>query len=284
MIHRHGQLSSNFFYEAGELLLGRKHKSIAIAIKKFANESNNDYGGRFLTKPDWQRWTENANHIYRTYDLSVYGESLLKDRGKWTNYAIPPLVRSTSEEHDYMGSTAMASLWLATLKTPNIRYIHGDEILERAGVDSMRFNVTVDGKESELRPDALGGFEYQTRDGPRYRFFLGEWDRSTERVNSKSAYFKSIAHKLEQYRDFIVKGKYKDILGLTAPMVVLFLTNSTARKDNLLQLQPNEYTLLRAAPHFPRGHKPSHVMYELLNEPWERAGHPPVLLTDPKRQ
>lgn len=276
-IHRHGQLSSNFitrYFQA----FGRNPRYGLNRLTKLAHETNNCQGGRLLSKPDWQLDTAFADNHHIIYDLTAFSESILKNEGKWRNNAMPPLVRSNSFKHDYMATSILASIELATLGT-DVRYIFADEILDRAGKDTMQFDTA----HGILRPDGLFGLEYKDQDKTYYRFFMLEADRATEPIRGKvqGKTRRSYEQKILQYRDFIGKKKYHDQLKLTAGLMVLNVTSEVARKETLIALtreisnEQNNYLLFRSATHFNRFFKPSHVMDELFTDGWERAGADP---------
>lgn len=280
-LHRIGQLSSNFitdYYQA----FGRNPRYGLNRLTRLSHETNNCQGGRLLYKPDWQLDTAFADNHAIIYDLSPFSESILKNEGKWRKRAIPPLVRSNSFKHDYMATSIIASIELATMETDTIRFIYGDEILDRAGKDTMVFDT----EHGPLRPDGLFGLEYKDQEKTYFRFFMVEADRATEPIRGKvhGKTRRSYELKIMQYRDFIGKKKYRDQLNLTAGIMVLNVTSEVARKETIIDLtnelsnDGNNYLLFRSATHFNRFFKPSHVMKELFTGEWERAGADPFVI------
>lgn len=185
--------------------------------------------------------------------------------------------------HRYMVAAITASIELASLADPNLSFIPQHAILARAQT-TLRYLVSIKnpetGKEekSDLIPDALFGLEYHHNGTRRYRFFLVEADRGTEPSRASKFNRKSHLRNFLQYRDYVGGGRYREHLGLSAPLLVLNVTSSGATMVNMLKLAlevsptGNTYQLFQSARQFGRYFKPTPPAPELLSTPWMRAG------------
>lgn len=277
--HRHGDLSSNFYFKYGTLK-GYSEGHIRNSFTKWSNEVNTEQGGRFFEKVDWQLDTAGSDYHHTIYRPTLYADNILMNRGLFREYALPPITRSNSYKHDYGTSAIMASIEIATMETENVRFIFGDELLERAGVKIMSFDTD----HGWLRPDGIFGLEYTDGEKKYYRAFVLEYDRATEPIKRSANGKKSYEQKFHQYRDFIAKKKYRDALKLTCGLFVLNVTTEVSRmktmKDTAQKLSDgvNNYQLFYAVPHMSGFFKPSHVMTEMFTAPLLRAGADPIYL------
>ncbi|MCB0055399.1 MAG: replication-relaxation family protein [Caldilineaceae bacterium] len=280
-IHRHGPLSTPYLVAYSQALR-RSTKRAKERLTDLFNEDNTPHNGPYLTRPFQQFETLDARQNDLVYDLSPQAITLLKEQSVWSELAPNP---SGSWKHTFMTACITASVELATLQTRHVRYIFQDEILARSG-SRLHFPVTIAGITKSLIPDALFGLEYTDTDGKKYyRFFFVEADRSTEPNQANTLERKSYARTLMQYREFVGKGLYKEALGLTAGVLVLNVTTSKLRERNLLRLTEEEfksggsnYLLFQSAPAFGRYFKPPHILTDLFEKPWQRAGREPFAI------
>ena len=274
-LHRHGPLASTFL-----LAYSRStHRSCGRAKDRLTHlyHEAGKHGGAYLERP-WQQFaTQGSRYHDLVYDVSDAGLRALKDAGRLCEHVPAP---SGPWVHRYMTAAITASIELATIKTESIRYIFGDEILGRAQAP-LRFPVTVGGVTNNLIPDALFGLEYTVCGRKLYRFFIVEADRGTEPATASASRHrrKSYERTVHQYREFVGKGQYRQALRLTAGMIVLNVTTSEARLQNLIDLTAklseggrNSYMLFAALPAFGRAFRPVDVLDHLLTTPWRRAG------------
>ena len=274
-LHRHGPLSSTFLLAYSK----RTYRSDGRAKDRLTHlyHEAGKHGGACLERP-WQQFaTHGARYHDLVYDITDAGLLALMDAGRLREHVPAPF---GPWAHRYMTAAITASIELATMRTDNVRYIFGDEILGRAGTP-LRFPVTLAGVTSDLIPDALFGLEYVVAGRSLYRFFIVEADRGTEpaTANGSRRRRKSYERTIHQYRVFVGKGMYKRALRLTAGMVVLNVTTSEARMRNLVALTGklaeggrNSYMLFAALPAFGRAFRPVEVLDHLLTSPWRRAG------------
>jgi len=276
-LHRHGPLASTFL-----LAYSRStHRSDGRAKDRLTHlyHEAGKHGGAYLERP-WQQFaTQGARYHDLVYDVSDAGLRALKDAGRLREHVPAP---SGPWVHRYMTAAITASIEIAALRNDNVRYIFGDEILRRAET-SLRFPVTVASVTSNLIPDALFGLEYAAGGRKLYRFFIVEADRGTEPATATASRHrrKSYERTIDQYREFVGRGQYRQPLRLTAGMVVLNVTTSEARLQNLIELTGklseggrNSYMLFAALPALGRAFRPVEVLDHLLTTPWQRAGLP----------
>jgi hypothetical protein len=274
-LHRHGPLASTFLL-AYSRSTHRSHGRAKDRLTQLYHEAGK-HGGAYLERP-WQQFaTQGARYHDLVYDVTDAGLRALKATGRLREHTPAP---SGPWVHRYMTAAIAASIEIATLRTENIRYIFGDEILGRAGT-SLRFSVTAAGVTNNLIPDALFGLGYAAGSRKLYRFFIVEADRGTEPATATASRRrrKSYERTIHQYREFVGKGQYRQALRLTAGMVVLNVTTSDARLQNLIELTGklseggrNSYILFAALPALGRAFRPVDVLDHLLTTPWKRAG------------
>ena len=72
----------------------------------------------------------------------------------------------------------------------------------------------------DLIPDAVYGLEYVRSDGLYYKFTCVEVDRGTEPKTSSNMERKSLERMRLQYENYIGNERYKDHLGMSAPMEI----------------------------------------------------------------
>jgi hypothetical protein len=198
------------------------------------------------------------------YALDTPAELALKEHGLWSDYAVK---HGRAWKHDYAVGAITSSIELGTLGT-NIRYIPGHKILARAET-TLSFPTTIEGATVNLYPDGLFGLEYIHDSEKYYRFYCLEFDRGTEPVKGKKYSRKSHERNVAQYRQFIAEGKYKDMLGLSAGMMVLYVTTSEARMQHLMEITDNNYSLFAHASQLGGIFKPVKPL-DLFTRPWQR--------------
>lgn len=279
-IHQHGPLPSSFLlqYTANQR---KSEKRASERLTDLFNEDQTKHGGCYLDRPLQQFRTIDSRYNQLVYDLLPAAELALKEQG---------LLHKTNTKssgpwlHQFMVACVTASIELATLQSPSIRFIPQYEILERANT-TLRYPIEMRDPNSgksvskDLIPDALFGLEYKTTNGSRYRFFMVECDRSTEPATSKNFNRKSLERNLQQYRKYIVTGRYKEHLKLTAPLLVLNITTSPERLTKMIEITNkladgtgNSYQLFQSWSDFGPVFRPPSPNLELLNGLWQRAG------------
>ena len=281
-LHRHGPLSSTYLHAFSENLC-RNPQRARNRLTDLYNENSNPHGGFYMDRPPQQFQTLDARYQDLVYDITPCAEEALKEDGRFRKDAPKP---TGPWVHRYMVSSIAAAIEIETLKDPSLRFVFQDEILERAEVP-LRFPVEYRNRatkkldKAELVPDGIFGLEYRLSDGrKRYRFFAIEADRNTEPIRSSQFARKSYYRAVLQYREFVGRGVYKDILKMTVPLLVLNVTTNPTHLQSLVDLVAevsggagNTFMLFQATPSFGRVFKPPALLPHLLHGSWQRAGH-----------
>lgn len=226
-IHEHGPLPSSYLIRYSQHLSTNKSRAQNRLTDLF-NEADTPHQAPYLTRPPQQFQTIDARYNELIYGLTDAGEQALKDRGiysDWVHGAGGPFW------HQREVAKVTAGVEIDCLNRSDRNYIQGWQVLERAQ-KRLRYPVTFKdpgtGKAltRDLIPDQLYGIEYLTDDGPRYRFYVLEVERGTNPKTSNQDR-KSVERMEAMYDVYIGRGKYKEHLGLGAPMV-LVLANSNS--------------------------------------------------------
>ena len=272
-LHQHGPLPTTYLHAYSKTLLGSKDQG--RAVKRMADLFHES---GLIERPHQQFNTINARYNSLVYDLSPQGMELLKSLGKYSDHSPTP---NGPWVHKCMISCITSSIELETFYH-DVRYIHQHEILERKNVNlripiSYSDPCTLKTIRTDLIPDGLFGLEYQLNNGSSYLFFVLEADRSTEPIRYKNQSRKSFQRSLQQYREFIGRGKYKDHFGLTAGMLVLNITTAESRIENMMNSisessNLNRYMLFQSVNNFGQIFKPVAPNQKFLTESWMRAG------------
>ena len=130
----------------------------------------------------------------------------------------------------------------------------------------------------DVVPDALFGLEYRGADRARYRFSAVEVDRGTMPVVRRDGRQTSYQAKLAAYVDAIMARSHKEHLGLPN-LLVLTVTEAPGHPKTMLQ---GAAGFPDAAPAFlfKAAVPPKAPEHSLLLEPWTRAGHDPLAITE----
>tara|TARA_R110000868_G_scaffold71948_7_gene210094 strand:- start:763 stop:1695 length:933 start_codon:yes stop_codon:yes gene_type:complete len=185
--------------------------------------------------------------------------------------------------HTLMTCEVLASIELATIADPNLRFISAQEILikapERTRNSSHPFRIPCS-QPSDVTcviPDGLFGLEYLHGGKKGYRFFALEVDRATMPVVRSRKDQTSYLAKLLTYRDIIAKETHKSHLGLPN-LFVLTVTVSERHKENIMQLFLKETSrsavfLFKALTEAAASGGVPKPDPQLLHEPWDCIGH-----------
>ena len=276
-IHRHGPLSSSCLLAFAKSM-GSSEKRARERLGDLFHESDTRHDGAYLTRPPQQFQTIDSRYNQLVYDLTPAGKQALIETAKWSDRSGP---NGGPWWHKFMVSSITASVELATMERSDVSYIPQSRILDRAGkqLDSMIEYLDPTSKKmvkKKLCPDALFGLEYHTDAGSRFRFFAVEADRSTEPLTTNAYSRKSVTRSFAQYDAYISTGAYKRHLSLTAPLLVLQVTNCKNRQQAMMRAlgqtaQGCDYMLFK---HWEVFSEPTRIPGPetfLLDEPWERA-------------
>jgi len=279
-LREHGPLPSSFLLDYGRQLC-RNDKRARERLTDLFNEDNTHDGGRYLSRPPQQFRTIDSRYNQLVYDLTPAAERALRRTDLWTERSM----RAGPWLHGFMVSCITASVELATLARTDLRYIPQSQILERAKAE-LRFPAVIESAPGrtlakDLIPDAVFGLEYLTDRGSRFRFFVVEADRATEPSTSRNFNRKSFERSLMQYEHYIGRGKYREHLKLTAPLLVLHVCSDAARTIRMIARTArhgsagNAHMLFQSWEDFGPAFRPPSSRSGLLDHPWQRAALPP---------
>lgn len=287
-LREHGPLPSSFLLAyCGNMRASEKRSRERLT--DLFNEDNTPDDGPYLNRPPQQFATIDGRYNQLVYDLAPAAHRALARIGSPTvakrRHAGPWL-------HSHMVACVTGSIELGTLARADINYIPQSAILGRAQAELRHPTRFVDPStkrpiEKDLLPDALFGLEYLTAAGSRFRFFAVECDRSTEPATSANFNRKSAARSLLQYEAYVARGAYRDHLSLTAPLLVLNVTNSRRRIEQVLalieRLNPTgtSYMLFQIYDGFGPAFRPPRPKLDLLSEGWQRAGLSELFIDKP---
>ncbi|MEQ8964882.1 MAG: replication-relaxation family protein [Azospirillaceae bacterium] len=286
-LHQHGPLPSSYLLDFARDL-GTSQKRAKERLTDLFNEANTAHGGPYLMRPLQQFRTIDSRYNQLVYDLAPAGVAALKSAGEWHELIARP---SGPWLHAHFVACISASIELAARKDPELSFISGWRVLERAQA-SLRHPVTIKemggaSSHADLIPDGLFGLEYRTPAGKRFRFFLIEADRATEPLTSRQSYRKSVWRSFAQYQMYIEGGAYRQHLALTAPLLVLNVVTSAQRlqamQELLVERFPSAapYQLFRSWEDFAGVWRPTDPRTDLLTEPWQRSGRSPLAIDRP---
>ena len=137
-INTHGPLSSSELYAFGKHL-GANEQRTKNRLTDLFNEDNNAHGKPYLTRPKQQFDTIDARYNELVYDLTRTGIKALQDHDMYH------LHNGTSLGpwwHGRLVAQTTAKVEIETLSDEKTNYIPGWQILERAGLPSMRYPTT----------------------------------------------------------------------------------------------------------------------------------------------
>ena len=180
----------------------------------------------------------------------------------------------------------LASLDLGVRADPNLRFVAWPQILARAPeqtrASTTPFRAPVPSG-GYLVPDGLFGIEYSAGDKKAYRFFALEADRGTMPVARSNGSQTSYLGKIAAYREITAHHICKTHFGLPN-LLVLTVTVSETRVHEIMsrlgESAGGNAVMLFKAVGAPDLTVPAP---QLLFEPWQRAGFPPLRI-DEERQ
>lgn len=244
-LHQHGPLSTTELhgFTAGVFPSLRNTRT---RLTDLFHEVVAPYSKQLIYRPAQQFEALDARNKELVYDLTPSGIAALVEHDRLA-YHQPK--SSGPWWHQRLVARTTARLELACKMRSDLNFIPAHQILERADTE-LRFETSIietSGPKAgqrvkrDLIPDGLFGLEYVSQyDGNSYRFFALEIDRGTEPLRSSAPQRKSALRMLRQYEDWLGNGKYKQHLGLTAPLIALFITTKAGRADQVRELAQAE--------------------------------------------
>jgi len=287
-LQEHGPLSSSYLH-AFSKHLRRSEKRAKDRLTDLFHEDQTPHNGAYLDRPVQQFCSFDARYQDLVFDLAPSAVAALKEAGLKSEHGASG---AGPWQHRFMVSCITASIELAILNRSDISYIPQSAIMERADTQ-LRFPVTIENPKTkknetkDLIPDAIFGLEYQKGDGKFYRFFIVEADRATEPTRTSNFNRKSHLRTIQQYRQYIGQGLYKDHLKLTSGLLVLNITVNPATMLRMLDLteelsgKGNTYLLFQTSEQFGPNFKTPPPMPEFLTGAWQRAGYEGFLIDKP---
>ncbi len=188
----------------------------------------------------------------------------LKETGVWSNY-FPKI--GNNWEHDGATGIVTSSTQIGTINT-DVDYVAGHKVLQRANAQ-LSHETTVAGKRVDLKPDALFGLDYSGKT----RLYCVELDRGTEQVEGIIKGKKTHERNVEQYKQYIADGGYKDHLGLQGTdvgMMVIYVTTNMDRMYHMAKVADNNYSLFACVPQFGYFFSPVKPIIDLFLSPYYR--------------
>tara|TARA_R110002124_G_scaffold153244_1_gene320213 strand:- start:5542 stop:6456 length:915 start_codon:yes stop_codon:yes gene_type:complete len=187
--------------------------------------------------------------------------------------------------HTLMTCEVLASIELAAMDDPNLRFISAREILAKAPEQTRNsshpFRIPR-GQSSCVTcviPDGLFGLQYLHDGKKSYRFFALEVDRATMPVVRSRRDQTSYLAKLLAYRDVLANETHKTHLGLPN-LLVLTVTTSEQHKKNIVSALISE-VVGSAGFLFKTIEVPAMPSRNILAESWERSGLTALCIANP---
>jgi hypothetical protein len=179
-----------------------------------------------------------------------------------------------------------SSIEIGTLTRKDLLYISNSAIAARAAArDSCQAPIGAL-PHAPLQPDGLFGLQYTENGNRLFRFFAVEADRATEPMTSPNKSRKSIHQNFMKYLAYIESGTYRVQIGVTAPLLVLYIFSNQLRLSNAVRLlaeirpQGSAYMLLSAWDMLGPLFRPPFPNPAFLSS-WQRAGFPPIQIHSP---
>lgn len=280
--HNHGPLNTLNLFEltkADRTNIGslRRRLTLLSNEKRLVFEGE-EFAGPFLTRPFSQNDTFNARANYLVYDCAPAAQKILQSLELWSENR--PRNRNPWK-HSCMASAITSAIEVGCIER-GYKYISQHELLDLKGAELKALvGYSWDGKlrdPSPLIPDGLFAIDY----GGKFRVFALEADRSSEPFRADDDNRKSLKKNVLQYETFIRTKQYLEHFKLEqAGLIVLTVTMNADRMQSFLDLVeeetgPNTFMWAMSASEFAPPFRPSAVVRDLFEKPWQRAGHPPI--------
>jgi hypothetical protein len=236
----------------------------------------------YLDRPEQQWRNFDARYRHATYELGRGGHAVLVDAGG----VEPRRSKGSLYSHDALVWRVIASLELAARRIEGLEFKDGANYNAASGSASpLAVAITHAGERLtvRVRPDGMPFRLSLHLDHAKTRTFCFsgiELDRNTEPLRPEDLRRSSILRKILAYREVVATEAYKQHYGFTNLLVPIVTVNAT-HLEHIRQLileatngKGASYLLLKAIDSDaalvpdPR----------LLNEPWQRAGYPPLAI------
>jgi len=253
--------------------------------KRFKERIGDLFHEGYIDRPEQQWEYARARYLPAVYESGAGATRALHEAGIAIDDPRTFLAATAHRQfhHSLMICEVLASLDVAVRADPHLRIIAWPQILARAPektrASTTPFRVPVPSG-GYLVPDGLFGLEYAHGGTKSYRFFALEADRGTMPVVRTNPNQTSYLGKIEAYREIIAQRVHKTHLGLPN-LLVLTLTTGEARMADIIgrlgdQAGDHPVFLFKAVD----ASSLTTPAPQLLLEPWQRAGCPPLRIAD----
>lgn len=239
----------------------------------------------YLDRPEAQWRFADCQHMPAVYELGKGGREALAEAGISGDERRVLLGQGAHCQfaHSLMICEVLASIELAAMTDPGLRFVPVPEILAKAPdtTRTVAFPLRIPvglGDDRYVIPDAVFGLEYRTAERPSYRFFALEADRGTMPIARTNYSQTSLTGKLAAYREVLARQVHRSHLGIPN-LLVLVITTAPSRLCGTLSKAGAREPLFLA-----KAVRPASLVEPvpgLLFETWERAGFPPLPISEP---
>jgi len=239
----------------------------------------------YLDRPEQQWEIASCRHRPVIHELGPAAKRIVRDHATvleprtWLSGA-----PHRQFSHSLLICEVLASFELATRARAGLRFISWPEMLAKAPAATQAsatpFRLPTGTSAGAVIPDGLFGVEYAMSGRKTYRFFALEADRATMPVARSSSDQTSYLAKLTAYREIIARHGYKTHWGLPN-LLVLTVTPSRSRVAEIIRRVETEFE--SSSTFLFRAMDPSELRgpaTQLLFDPWERAGLPPLRIDE----
>lgn len=258
-IHRHTMVASNILYELMRETKGTKDRT------NYVDWLRRLYDGKWLERPESQRFTEQPNGNFHIYRLTPAAEKVI---------AREVVKHSGQFPHQLMGATFTATIDIMCRRA-GYTFIPADELLgdvkKKLEVPFRWTDGTiVNGKYAIFDPDYLYAIKYHKGLTIAY---LPEFNRSTEPEITPSYVRRSDIKTLRQMAELIGEENYKALFGFKHQLVFQFITVSDLHARNFIEMADRElnrpnYITASYMPTFASPFKPPAFPSYLFDDPW----------------
>ncbi|HWY60518.1 MAG TPA: replication-relaxation family protein [Rhizomicrobium sp.] len=250
--------------------------------KRFTERLGDLYHEGYIGRPDQQWELARACHLPTVHESDAGATKALREAGIATGdvRTFPAPTAHRQFLHSLMICEVLASLDLDVRTDPQLRFIAWPQILARAPEQTRAsgtpFRIPVPSG-GYLVPDGLFGIEYRPGEKKAYRFFALEADRGTMPLSRSNGSQTSYLGKLAAYREILAHQIHKTHWGIPN-LLVLTVTVGTGRVQEILD-RLQDRSIESASFLFKALSVPDLLtapIPQLLFEPWQRAGSPPL--------
>lgn len=229
----------------------------------------------YLHRPEQQKDTANYRYNARVYELTA------RSKAELLKYGVEPTIWKGERQfwHQLMVADIVLSIELSC-RTRGLRFRHRSELL---GNSPLSFQTNISYRHPSGKLETYSG-RLQPDDffAINDTYFALEADRENEPITRPTFQSSSYARKLLQYRDVLMRKTYKDSF---PNLIVLNVTTSVQHAANIMNymdqvLQAKSQALLfKGVPILGSREKYPHPLTTLLDEPFDRVGHPPFIIS-----